>query len=257
MSGAIRSSGLIFATAGLIGVALFAGARPSGSVRAGVANHKLTFYAYATHVRFVNHADDRARGNIHNPFNADAKSLVTVTKGTGPFPGDTAQYNFKLYRDPNLKHGAGSAVYTCTFNFAHHAICTALYEVSTGTMFASGPTDFDSTQFTLAVTGGTGKYLSARGQVSSGTAAKNVIASISCSADPHWSLARGRRGPTDWEAASGTRSRAPDISHPGSRRRCRRALRALDCSSLPGRDRRAQGGCRSLPCRPQPSFRHA
>ena len=174
MSDSIRSSGPIIATAALIGVALFAGARPSGAARAAAANHTLTIYAYATHVRFVNHADDRARGDLHNPFNADTKSLTPVTKGTGPFPGDTAQYSFKLYRDANLKAGAGSAVYTCTFNFAHHALCTGLYELTAGTMFASGPTDFDSTRFTLAVTGGTGKYLSARGQVSAAPAAKNA-----------------------------------------------------------------------------------
>ena len=34
-------------------------------------------------------------------------------------------------------------------------------------MTASGPTNFHATTFTLAVSGGTGKYLGARGQVSS------------------------------------------------------------------------------------------
>jgi hypothetical protein len=141
---------------------------------AAAGTRTLTLYAYATQVRFADHADDRSRGILKNPFNADTKSLAPKTTGKGPQAGDSARFSFKLYSDAGLKRSAGSAVYNCTFNFAHHALCEALYELKTGTLFASGPTDFDTTRFTLAVTGGTSKFLGLRGQVSSAPAARNA-----------------------------------------------------------------------------------
>ncbi len=133
----------------------------------------LTVYAVASHATFVDHADDRARGLNKNPFNADIKTLVPRTeareKGKGPFPGDEAQLMFKIYRGANLKKQIGSAVDTCTDNFAKHALCRADFNLNDGSLFAAGPVDFGASDFTLAVTGGTGRYTGAHGQVSEGT----------------------------------------------------------------------------------------
>jgi hypothetical protein len=162
----LRHAGAIAATAllavGVVGTS-------AGAVSSA---HALTIYAVATRAQYADHADDRARGEVTNPFNADTKALKGTGKGSRA--GDNALYSFKLYSDPSFKKLIGSAVYSCTFNSAHVALCTADFELSGGAMSASGPTDFDSTTFTLAVSGGTGKYLGARGQVSSAPAAKDA-----------------------------------------------------------------------------------
>jgi len=145
----------------LLGVAVaFAGLAEAGAARRG-----LTIYAVGSKAQFTNHADDRERGLAKNPFNFDMK--IQPPKGKGPQAGDKANYSFKLYSDPSLKKLIGSAVYSCTFNFGHEALCQADFELNNGAMIASGPADFDTTSFTLAVSGGSGKYLGARGQVSS------------------------------------------------------------------------------------------
>jgi hypothetical protein len=140
-------------------------ALPAGG--AAAANRTLTVYARATHAQFLNHADDRKRGAIKNPFNADENLPPKETKGGGPQAGDNALYQFKLYRDSSLKQSIGTAVYSCTVGFAHEAICEADFELNGGGLFASGPASFDASQFTLAVSGGTGSFAGARGQVSS------------------------------------------------------------------------------------------
>lgn len=164
---------LIAATAALFAVGLL-----SSSAEAASDTHQLTIYARATQAQFVNHSDDRSRAIDANPFNADTKSLIPLTKkkeqGNGPFPGDNALYSFKLFSDAGLKKSVGSAVYSCTYNFSHQAICDANFQLNGGAMFASGPADFDATSFTLAVTGGTNKYFGARGQVSAGPASKDA-----------------------------------------------------------------------------------
>jgi hypothetical protein len=159
---------------------LLAGAALVVAASAGAASSRqaLTVYAKAKQVQFVDHSDDRSRGAEQNPFAADTKSLLPLTKqmekGKGPYPGDNALYSFKLYRDARLTRQIGTAVYTCTFNFQHHALCEASFELNGGNMYASGPADFDDADFTLAVLSGTAKYLGARGQVTSAPAAKDA-----------------------------------------------------------------------------------
>jgi hypothetical protein len=146
----------------------------------GASNRTTTFgmYARPTQVQYMNHSDDRARGDVDNPFNTDSKALVPLTQkkeaGKGPYPGDNALFSFKLYKDAALTKSIGSAVYSCTFNFDHEALCEASFQLVGGTMSGSGPADFTNPEFTLAVDGGTGKYLDARGQVSSSPASKNA-----------------------------------------------------------------------------------
>ena len=119
----------------------------------------LVVYAKTTKLQFINHADDRRRGDITNPFNADTNlppppKANTGNKGTRA--GDNALVQIKLYADASLTRSIGSAVYSCTFNFAQHATCDAEFELNNGSMTGSGPTYIKSGQFTLPVIGGTG-----------------------------------------------------------------------------------------------------
>jgi hypothetical protein len=135
--------------------------------RAGATAHRvLTVYSVPTGLQYINSADDSARGHVNNPLNSAANKLAPKSAGrNGPFAGDVALYSLKLYGTPTLKRPAGSAVYTCYFNYDRHALCQAYYVLAAGgTLVASGPVDFDASGFTIAVTGGTKKYLGVRGE---------------------------------------------------------------------------------------------
>lgn len=138
---------------------------------AATHGRSLLLYAKPTRAQFINRADDRARGLKVNPFNADI--LPPPPKANsgkkGGRAGDNALFAFNLYTDPNLKRLVGTAIYSCTFNFAHEAICEADFELSHGSMIAMGPAQLDSTfsQLVLPVTGGTGRYAGAHGQLTS------------------------------------------------------------------------------------------
>ena len=56
-------------------------------------------------------------------------------------------------------------MYTCYFNYDRHALCQAYYRLKGGgTIVASGPVDFKNVRFTIVVSGGTTRYLGARGE---------------------------------------------------------------------------------------------
>jgi hypothetical protein len=137
-------------------------------------NRVVTVYSVATGLQYINTADDRARGHVNNPFDSVANKLAPKSSGRhGPFAGDVALYAVKLYSNPTLKRPAGSAVYTCYFNYDQHALCQAYYKLTTGgTLVASGPIDFKTSGFTIVVTGGTNKYLGVRGQITAAAAPK-------------------------------------------------------------------------------------
>jgi len=132
----------------------------------------FVLYAKPTGAQFVNHADDRERGDIINPFNADTlPTPPSANSGKkGARAGDKGVFTLKLFADANLKRPVGSAVYACTFNFAQEAVCTATFETSKGTMFAMGPAKLDGATIVLPVTGGTGQYAGAHGQLTSAAA---------------------------------------------------------------------------------------
>jgi hypothetical protein len=144
----------------------------SGATLASQAQAKtlrgVTVYSVATGVQFINSADDRARGVVNNPLDPAANKLqpnVAADTGNGPYAGDVALYRLKLFAGPTLKRSAGSAVYTCYFNYTRHALCQAYYVLKGGTLVASGPIDFNTSGFTIVITGGTKKYVGSRGQV--------------------------------------------------------------------------------------------
>lgn len=136
-------------------------------VGAGATGHGvLTVYSVATGLQYINTADDRARGQVNNPLDSTANKLAPKSSGrNGPFAGDVAVYALKLYGNSALTRPAGSAVYTCYFNYDRHALCQAYYKLKgEGTLVASGPVDFKTTKFTIVVSGGTDRYLGVRGE---------------------------------------------------------------------------------------------
>ena len=154
---------------GLTATALCAAGVASTSGAAVAVQSKLTIFTVASGAAFINTADDRARGVKNNPFDAATNRLrpnVDET-GDGPFAGDVAVFSFDLFKSPALKKSVGTASYTCYFNYLKHALCQAYYELRGGTLTAAGPVDFNRTGFKLVITGGTQKYLAARGQVTS------------------------------------------------------------------------------------------
>jgi hypothetical protein len=148
----------------VLGVVLAA----ASASRAAAGGHQvLTIYSVATGLQYINTADDRARGQVNNPLDSTAKKLAPKSSGSrrGPFPGDVAVYALKLYSNSTLKQATGSAVYTCYFNYNLRALCQAYYQLKAGgTLVASGPIDFNTSKFTIVVTGGTKKYLGVRGE---------------------------------------------------------------------------------------------
>jgi hypothetical protein len=169
----IRRSIRYLAAASIVACVLWPGAPASASARKTV-----TLYAVPASAQFMNHADDRLRGMTTNPFNVSTEALVIVTKGSekkaGPFPGDDVLYSFKLYKDAKAQHPAGSAMFTCYYNFAKRALCDSYLELDRGLVLASGPVTFDAKRFVLSVTGGTGPYLGALGQVNAAPTASNA-----------------------------------------------------------------------------------
>ena len=140
----------------------------------------LVLYGKVTRAQFMNHADDRARGNGLNPFNVDAPLPTPAganTRKKGTRAGDQALVSLKLYSDAHLTRPVGSVLYSCTFNFTNEALCEADFELNNGTMIAMGPADL-SGGFILPVIGGTGAYTGAHGEFTSTptTTKKNVQA---------------------------------------------------------------------------------
>lgn len=135
-------------------------------------------YAKAKRAQFVNHADDRARGDNSSAFNAEALPTPPNANSAkkGARAGDNALISLTLYADRNLTQVVGTATYSCTFNFAQEAICDGHFDLGGGTIIALGPAKLDGSEITLAVTGGTGRYAGAHGQVTSSSSltAKNT-----------------------------------------------------------------------------------
>jgi hypothetical protein len=155
--------------AALAAVAIAATIVAPAALAATQGRRSFVLYAKTTRAQFVNHADDRERGNITNPFNADI--LPTPPNANagkkGARAGDNGLFSLQLYSDPKLTRPVGTATYSCTFNFAHEAICEGQFELGSGTMIAIGPANLDTGNFVLPVTGGTGRYAGAHGQLTS------------------------------------------------------------------------------------------
>lgn len=136
-------------------------------VQAATLGRSFVVYAKPTRAQYVSHADDRERADLENPFQADVPPTPPSANAgkKGARAGDNALFRFKLYSDPRLTRPVGTAIYHCTFNFGHEAICEADFELGNGSMIAVGPANLDTGDMILPVTGGTGRYAGAHGQL--------------------------------------------------------------------------------------------
>jgi hypothetical protein len=143
---------------------------PAGPAFAGAtsarAPKQLTLFAVTVKEEFNSHTDDRIRGDANNPLqNFSISRSNTAQVGKGPFAGDRSVFVFKLYSDPALSNAVGSATFSCQYGFFKHGICEAEYILSDGSLLGLGYLDFNARSFAFAVTGGTGKYQDARGDM--------------------------------------------------------------------------------------------
>ncbi|HST19258.1 MAG TPA: hypothetical protein VLK36_16580 [Gaiellaceae bacterium] len=150
---------------------------PAGA--AATPSRSFVVYGKPKQAQSVNHADDRARGDkLLKSFNADGlPTPPSANSGKkGERAGDSALIIFVLYADRSLTRVVGSATYSCTFNFDQEAVCDGQFQIGAGTIIALGPAKFDGGENVLAVTGGTGQYAGAHGQVTStrATGSKNT-----------------------------------------------------------------------------------
>ncbi len=127
----------------------------------------MTLYATAEQEQYVNNSDSLTRGAGNNPF-GNYKDLEPLANknAAGPFPGDEALFSFNLFTGPDLKKRAGSAIFTCQYNFNKNAFCDASFHLNSGgTLIASGAFNFTASKFALAITGGYGAFLNKRGSM--------------------------------------------------------------------------------------------
>jgi hypothetical protein len=135
----------------------------------------MTLYSLVKAEQFVNTKDDRQRGIGTNPF-GNYKDLTPTTKQThkGALAGDYELFKFNVYTGATLKERVGSAVFSCYYGFDLIALCDATYELNDGTLAGIGMVDFKTTSFAIAITGGTGTYDGARGEVQSAAAERHA-----------------------------------------------------------------------------------
>ena len=144
------------------------------------ANRSFVFYAKPIHAQFINHSDDRKRGNFTNPFADVLPTPKNANSGKpGARAGDGAIFTLKLYSDAKLTRLVGTAAYTCTVNFGDQATCEGQFQLNAGgSMIALGPADLKSGDLVLPVTGGTGRYAGAHGQLTSTSAGARTSTQI-------------------------------------------------------------------------------
>lgn len=140
------------------------GATAGGQASGPGAEHLLLDSVLAKQA-FVNNADDRARGQGHNPF-GNPSSAVTPPENEkiyGPFAGDEGEYAFTL--DAPGRHRAGAAIFVCQYDFDASSFCDADLFLSGGDLVLKGVSSFEGEKFTLGIVGGTGDYRGATGTV--------------------------------------------------------------------------------------------
>jgi hypothetical protein len=166
----------LLASVGLLAVAAGTGtvASATSSRSAATAGKALTLYTVATAEQFLNESDDRARGEGNNPFGSYADTpAIAEQSSNGPFAGDEAFFQFSVYSDAALTQKAGSATYVCVYNFNKNGFCDATFTLNHGSLLTEGLFNFNTASFKLAVTGGTGSYVGAKGAVDETPAANH------------------------------------------------------------------------------------
>ena len=157
---------LVIATSLAAAAAIFPAGPAFAAGSSARAPKQLTVYAVTVKEEFNSHTDDRIRGDANNPLqNFSLSRSNTAQPGKGPFAGDRSVFVFKLYSDAALKSAVGSATFSCQYGFFKHGICQAEYILSDGSLLGMGYLNFNASSFAFAVTGGTGKYQDARGDM--------------------------------------------------------------------------------------------
>jgi hypothetical protein len=159
---------LLAAVLALVAVTAVGSAGAASRKVSAVSVERLGYYALVDKEQFVNNKDDRARGEGTNPFGTAQGAGIATTneKAKGPLPGDEGLYELKLYPDPQLKKPGPTANFVCQYQFAKIGGCDVSVQLDDGTIV--GTTDFqalDNKQFSVIVTGGTGRYVNARGSI--------------------------------------------------------------------------------------------
>ena len=151
---------------GLLGAAATAAAERAASS----PWRTMTVYSSPVNQTFIDNTDSLTTGGLNNPFGTHSSvSSTSLTEATnGPFPGDEGIYSFNLYADKALTRRVGSALYTCEYSFGRNGFCDATFQLAGGTVIGAGVLNFSSQAFTLAVTGGVGKYAGMVGDLGAG-----------------------------------------------------------------------------------------
>jgi hypothetical protein len=148
----------VAALAGLAGFAGLAGDTARAQSATGTASLRL--YGVLTREVFVNNADDRLRGQGHNPFGnpTTAPAPPPNEKVFGPFAGDEGVYSFSLRTGGEHGPPAGTVDFVCQYDYNEDAFCDASFQLDHGSLLAKGGFGFEAPRFTLAIEGGTAAY---------------------------------------------------------------------------------------------------
>jgi hypothetical protein len=149
------------------GTAVGSGAAASRKASAIAVEH-MTYYALVDKESYVNNQDDRARGEGTNPFGTAQGTGIATTneRGKGPLPGDEGLYELKLYPNAQLTKPGPTANFVCQYAFLKVGSCDVSFRLDDGTIVGTTVFDaFERKQFSVIVTGGTARYVNARGSV--------------------------------------------------------------------------------------------
>jgi hypothetical protein len=138
------------------------------AARSAAATQSLLVYSLPSKEAYVDNADDRARGEGHNPFGNYAGSTTTPPTNErvyGPFSGDEGIYGAKLFSDAGHKNPVGTAIAICQYTQNQQSFCDVSLGLAGGQLLAKGASSFSATEFTLPIVGGTGAYRNMTGHV--------------------------------------------------------------------------------------------
>jgi hypothetical protein len=152
---------------GLLAASLVVTALVAAGVASTATPKTVTVYSVVKSDQFISNADDRQRGSASNPFSVDSSSAsnTAAATGSGPFPGDNEIVFNQLYTGPDLQKTAGTASVACDFVFGRNAICKLTVKLKGGAAVLLGPVLWGRKSFSLAISGGTGAYRSASGEL--------------------------------------------------------------------------------------------
>jgi hypothetical protein len=158
-----------------IGATIFGAGGVSSTPNAAMRQQQFILYSSPKAQTFVNNADDRTRGRSNNPFgNYNAgNASASHEEADGPFAGDEGLFAYTLFAGGKSRKRAGSAVLVCQYDFDKNSYCDATYQLDAGTLIGSGSFNYKARSFTLAITGGTGEYRGASGNVEASSPAAN------------------------------------------------------------------------------------